>query len=273
MSDALNERDASAAGLALQAEGLGFAYPGASATFDNITLAVRPREIVCLLGGSGCGKSTLLRVLAGLQRPSRGKVAFLGAPLNEPSPRSALVFQQASLLPWLNVAANVGFGLDFAHQPKITKQAHAKRVQDAIDAVGLAGSEKRYPNALSGGMAQRVALARALARQPELLFADEPFSALDAIIRAEMQTLLVDVVHRWHSAVLLVTHDIDEAILVADRIVLMGGQPGRIVHEWQVDLPHPRLADTEAIGALRLRILAALQDVRTRAAPVTEATA
>ena len=264
--------DDAASAPALQAERLGFSYPGGAAIFSDITLAVRPREIVCLLGGSGCGKSTLLRVLAGLQRPSRGGVAFLGAPLTEPSPRSALVFQQASLLPWLNVSANVGFGLDFAHQPKIDKQAHARRVQDAIDAVGLAGSEKRYPAALSGGMAQRVALARALARQPALLFADEPFSALDAITRAEMQALLVEVVHRWHSAVLLVTHDIDEAILVADRIVLMGGQPGRIVHEWQVDLPHPRLADTAAIGALRLRILAALQDVRSPAAPLAQST-
>nr|WP_315400420.1 ABC transporter ATP-binding protein [uncultured Duganella sp.] len=264
MSAVLND---SGAGLALRAERLGFAYPGAGATFDDITLSVRPREIVCLLGGSGCGKSTLLRVLAGLQSPTRGTVSFLGAPLTAPSPRSALVFQQASLLPWLNVSANVGFGLDFTHQPKITREAHARRVQDAIDAVGLSGSEKRYPHALSGGMAQRVALARALARQPELLFADEPFSALDAITRAEMQTLLVDVVHRWHSAVLLVTHDIDEAILVADRIVLMGGQPGRIVHEWEVDLPHPRLADAEATGALRLRILAALQDVRAPSTP------
>lgn len=254
--------DSRADGWALQAQGLGFAYAGATPTFEHIDLGVRPREIVCLLGSSGCGKSTLLRVLAGLQAPSSGSLRFLGAPLTEPSPRSALVFQQASLLPWLNVTANVGFGLDFARQPKIGRAQHDQRVQDAIDAVGLAGSERRYPAALSGGMAQRVALARALARQPELLFADEPFSALDAITRADMQALLVDVVHRWHTAVLLVTHDIDEAILVADRIVLMGGQPGRIMHEWQVSLPRPRLADAEAVSALRLDILAALHGVR-----------
>jgi NitT/TauT family transport system ATP-binding protein len=257
-------------GWALQAQGLAFAYPGAAPTFSDIALAVRPREIVALLGGSGCGKSTLLRVLAGLQSPSSGGVRFLGEPLTEPSPRSALVFQQASLLPWLNVSANVGFGLGFARQPKIAREAHARRVRDAIAAVGLAGSEKRYPAALSGGMAQRVALARALAREPALLFADEPFSALDAITRADMQTLLVDVVHRWHSAVLLVTHDIDEAMLVADRIVLMGGQPGRIVREWTVGLPHPRLADTAALGALRLDILAALQGERGIPHPTLE---
>ncbi len=252
-------------GWALRAEGLAFAYAGATPTFRDITLGVRPREIVAVLGGSGCGKSTLLRVLAGLQPPSAGKLRFLGAPLAAPSPRSALVFQQASLLPWLNVTANVGFGLDFTRQPRISRQQHAQRVQDAINAVGLAGSEKRYPAALSGGMAQRVALARALARQPELLLADEPFSALDAITRAEMQTLLVDVVHRWHTAALLVTHDIDEAILVADRIVLMGGRPGGIVREWQVELARPRLADSAAVNALRLDILTALQGVRAAA--------
>jgi len=252
-------------GWALQGQDLGFAYPGAAPTFEHIDIGVRPREIVALLGGSGCGKSTLLRVLAGLQAPSSGTLTFLDAPLTAPSPHSALVFQQASLLPWLNVTANVGFGLDFSRQPKIARIAHDQRVQAAIEAVGLAGSERRYPAALSGGMAQRVALARALARQPALLFADEPFSALDAITRADMQTLLVDVVHRWHSAVLLVTHDIDEAILVADRIVLMGGQPGRIMHEWQVELPRPRLTEAQAIGALRLEILAALHGVRAAA--------
>ncbi|NYE61229.1 NitT/TauT family transport system ATP-binding protein [Duganella sp. 1224] len=264
---------APAEGWALRADGLAFAYAGGTPTFTGISLGVRPREIVALLGGSGCGKSTLLRVLAGLQPPSAGSVQFLGAPLTEPSPRSALVFQQASLLPWLNVAANVGFGLDFARQPKITRQEHGRRVHDAIAAVGLAGSEKRYPAALSGGMAQRVALARALARQPALLFADEPFSALDAITRAEMQTLLVDVVHRWHTAALLVTHDIDEAILVADRIVLMGGRPGAIVREWRVDLPRPRLADGAGVAALRLDILAALQGLRTITTTTTESIA
>jgi NitT/TauT family transport system ATP-binding protein len=253
-------------GWALHAQGLGFAYPGTAPTFEHVDLGVRPREIVALLGGSGCGKSTLLRVLAGLQAPTAGTVQFLDAPLTAPSPRSALVFQQASLLPWLNVTSNVGFGLDFSRQPHITRAEHDQRVQQAIDAVGLAGSERRYPAALSGGMAQRVALARALARQPALLFADEPFSALDAITRADMQALLVDVVRRWHSAVLLVTHDIDEALLVADRIVLMGSQPGRIVREWRVDLPHPRLAEAQALGALRLDILAALHGVRATAA-------
>jgi NitT/TauT family transport system ATP-binding protein len=247
--------------FALRAHDLSFGY-GAEAIFENVSLAVRRREIVCLLGGSGCGKSTLLRVLAGLQAPSRGTITFLDLPLTEPDPRSALVFQQASLLPWLDVAGNVGFGLDFAHQPKLGAARHAERVTQAINAVGLEGHAQRYPAALSGGMAQRVALARALAREPELLFADEPFSALDAITRTEMQTLLVDVVHRWHAAVLLVTHDIDEAILVADRIVLMGGRPGHIVREWPVAIAQPRESHASAVIELKMDILAALLALR-----------
>lgn len=248
----------------LAADALAFSYPGSGAGFDEVSLAIGRREIVCLLGGSGCGKSTLLRVLAGLETPRAGGVRFLGQPLAAPHPRSALVFQQASLLPWLNVFDNAAFGLDFRHQPKIDAETRRTRVRAALAAVGLEGRERAWPAELSGGQAQRVALARALAREPELLFADEPFSALDAITRAEMQTLLVDVVHRWHAAVLLVTHDIDEAILVADRILLMGGRPGTIRHAWTVDIPHPRDQHPEAVTALRLQILAALREAGTQ---------
>ena len=263
MNNPVVERDvvaSAAAGPAvLEAHGLSYAHAGVGTVFEGVSLSIRRREIVALLGSSGCGKSTLLRVLAGLAQPASGEVRFLGAPLAEPHPRSALVFQQASLLPWLKLADNVGFGLDFAHQPKAARAALQGRVAAAIEAVGLAGREAAWPAQLSGGMAQRAALARALAREPELLFADEPFSALDAITRAEMQALLVDVVHRWHSAVLLVTHDIDEAILVADRIVLMGGRPGHLVQAWAVDIPHPREDFPEAVTALRLSILGALR--------------
>ena len=248
--------------IALEGQNLHFGY-GKRAIFEDVSLHVRKREIVCLLGGSGCGKSTLLRVLAGLAQQEKGTVSFLGQPLNAPHPRAALVFQQASLLPWLNVVENTGFGLDFARQPVIEKSTRDHRIAVALEAVGLKGHEHVYPAQLSGGMAQRVALARALAREPEVLFADEPFSALDAITRTGMQSLLVDLVHRWQSAVLLVTHDIDEAILVADRILLMGrkaGQdgPGRIVHEWRLDIPRPRETHSSDVVALRMQILAAL---------------
>lgn len=248
---------------ALQGENLSYIHAqGQAPVFESLNLQVQPREIVGLLGGSGCGKSTLLRVLSGLARPTSGHVQFMGEALLKPHPRAALVFQQASLLPWLHVAGNVGFGLDFKHQPDLSAAVRAERVAEAIEAVGLTAHQKAYPRALSGGMAQRVALARALARQPQMLFADEPFSALDAITRAEMQALLVSLVHRWHTAALLVTHDIDEAILVADRIVLMGAQPGRLIREWVVDIPRPRESHPAQTTALRLDILDALRDGR-----------
>jgi len=243
---------------ALAAHGLRIGYRG-KAVVDDISLSIGKREIVCLLGGSGCGKSTLLRGLAGLAAPQAGSVSFLGEPLTAPHPRAALVFQQPSLLPWLDVRGNVGFGLDFARQPTTTRDQRTRRVLDAIGAVGLGQRTHAYPAQLSGGQAQRVALARALARQPELLFADEPFSALDAVTRAEMQALLVELVHRWHTAALLVTHDIDEAVLVADRILLMAGQPGRIVREWRVDIPRPRHEHAQDVIALRLDIVGALR--------------
>jgi NitT/TauT family transport system ATP-binding protein len=247
----------------LTASALGYRYrPGADPVFADIDLTIGREEIVCLLGGSGCGKSTLLRTLAALHAPDVGQISFMGQIVTAPHPRAAMVFQQPSLLPWLSVTGNVGFGLDFAHQPDLTRAERAERIAHAIEAVGLAGKASAYPAQLSGGMAQRVALARALARQPHLLFADEPFSALDAITRADMQALLLKLVREWRSAVLLVTHDIDEAMAVADRIVLMGGHPGRIVRAWHV----PRKADNPAALAdahdhLRRDVLHALQGV------------
>ncbi len=262
----------------LEARDLSFGYArGRDAVFEKVSLEVAPREIVCLLGGSGCGKSTLLRTLAHLEAPAAGRasgqIRFLGEPLAAPHPRAAMVFQQPGLLPWLDAARNVGFGLGFARQPRLERARREQRVQDALAAVGLAGQGGLYPSQLSGGMAQRVALARALAREPVLLLADEPFSALDAITRAEMQDLLVELVHRWQTAALLVTHDIDDAILVGDRILLMGGAPGRIVREWCVPAQRPRTADAAAFTALRLDILAALHTARAAgtapAAPVS----
>ncbi|XAH25774.1 ABC transporter ATP-binding protein [Xylophilus sp. GW821-FHT01B05] len=253
----------------LQARDLSFGYNARSPVFAGVSLQVAPREIVCLLGGSGCGKSTLLRVLGRLEDPggahTTGEVHFMDQPLRAPHPRAALVFQQPSLLPWLDTARNAGFGLDFASQPPVGRAELRRRVDEALAAVGLAGQGGLYPRQLSGGMAQRVALARALAREPLLLLADEPFSALDAITRTEMQELLVALVHRWQTATLLVTHDIDEAIAVGDRILLMGtvsGQPARIVREWRVDIGRPREADPVAVTALRLDILAALNGAR-----------
>jgi len=251
----------------LRAERVAFAYDNGRMIFNDVSLQIQRREIVVLLGGSGCGKSTLLRLLAGLDSAKRGQVYFMDEPIDRPHPRSALVFQQPSLLPWLPVADNVAYGLNFKHQPKISATERKQRVQEALDAVGLTQHNRSWPAQLSGGMAQRVALARALARKPELLFADEPFSALDAISRAEMQRLLVQLVHRWNTAVLLVTHDIDEALMVADRIILMGGSPGRIYREWQCDQAHPRNERDSATAAMRDDILHNLHQINAAHKP------
>lgn len=235
----------------LDAQDLGFAHPGAAPLFSGLSLAVQPREVVVLVGASGCGKSSLLRVLAGLSPPQHGRVAMDGAPLTAPHPRAALLFQQPSLLPWLRVQDNVAFGLDFEHQPHLSREQRGERVRTALQAVGLADAARRWPAELSGGMAQRVALARALAREPLLLLADEPFSALDAITRAEMQALLLDVVHRFGTAVLLVTHDLDEALALADRVLLMGR--GGLVATWTLPVSPAERA------ALRPALIDALQ--------------
>jgi NitT/TauT family transport system ATP-binding protein len=251
----------------IEGRGLRFGYGGAQPLFTGVDLQVGRREIVCLLGESGGGKSSLLRLLAGLEQAQGGSVHCNGQPLHGPRPEGALVFQQPSLLPWLDVAGNVAFGLDFRHQPRLPKQQQQERVAATLAAVGLAGKERLYPSQLSGGMAQRVALARALARRPQVLFADEPFSALDALTRADMQDLLVDLVHRWDSAVLFVTHDIDEALRIADRIVLLAGQPAGIAASWTLPTRRPREADGENFARLRLEIWQALHRQRRPADP------
>jgi NitT/TauT family transport system ATP-binding protein len=251
----------------LQAQGLSYAYADHFAVFSGVSLQVRPGEIVALLGSSGCGKSTLLRTLSGLVPVQAGQVRFLGEPITRPHPRAALIFQNASLLPWRDVRSNVAFGLNFKRQPRLTPQERRRRVADALQVVGLSEYEYRYPAQLSGGQAQRVALARALTRQPALLFADEPFAALDAITRAQMQTLLVEVARHWQAAVLLVTHDIDEAIVVADRILLMDREaqkPARILKEWTVNIERPREGRAHAATELHFEILDALQSRRSR---------
>lgn len=225
----------------------------------DFSMQVRAGEIVAVLGPSGVGKSTLLRVLAGLKQPSAGDVRLHDKPVTGPHPRLSFMFQDPSLLPWLNVEANVGFGLDFRSQPQLDKAARRQRVLDALAEVRLSDASRLYPRELSGGMAQRVALARSLARQPELLLLDEPFSALDEVIRADMQQLLLEVCQRHRTAVVMITHDIDEALLLADRVVLLGGTPGRLLHEWTPAEPRPRNAASEELARMRLDILQTLQ--------------
>jgi len=246
----------------LVARQLAFSYGGAP-VFSGVDLNIAPREIVCLIGASGCGKSTLLRLLAGLAEPSAGTVAVDDENGAKRAAKASVVFQSPALLPWLTVAENVGFGLDFACRPQAPKAARAERIARALDQVGLTEHARKKPHALSGGMAQRVALARALARDPEIIYLDEPFSALDAITRESMQDLLLDLAHQQRSAALLVTHDIDEALRIGDRVLLLAGTPARIVGEWRPEGRAPRQHRSTALNAMREEILNSLSDPAT----------
>lgn len=250
----------------LQASAIALAYPDAHGpmrcVLRDFSLDVAASETVVLLGPSGAGKSSLLRVLAGLQQPHSGSLKLFSQPVRAPHPRAAFVFQQAALLPWLNVRRNVAFGLDFRHQPRLDKAEQQARVDAAIAEVGLSHAAHYRPSQLSGGMAQRVALARALARAPQLLLLDEPFGALDAMTRSDMQHLLHQVTTHHRTATVLVTHDIDEALLLAKRIVLIGRTPARVIGQWHLPQPFSQRQNANTLRTLRADILAALDDAR-----------
>ena len=247
-------------GHVLAAQGIELRYGEAPVpVLTGFDITLRPGEVIAILGPSGVGKSSLLRVLGGLQIPNSGLVTMRGEPLQSVDPRVAVVFQDPRLLPWLSLEANVAFGLDFKHQPKLSRDERQARVDTAIAEVGLSHARRLYPAALSGGMAQRTALARCLARKPEILLLDEPFGALDEVTRSEMQELLLKVVDDFGTAALLVTHDIDEALLLADRVVLLGGSPARQIGFWDVSLPKPRQDYVAELGALRIDIVQILR--------------
>jgi ABC-type nitrate/sulfonate/bicarbonate transport system ATPase subunit len=222
---------------------------------DDVSAAIADGEFVCIVGPSGCGKSTLLNVVGGLVRANTGDVMVDGRPVAGPGPDRGMVFQSYTLYPWLTVRNNIEFGLKLARIPS----AERRRVSDRlIELVQLAGFADAYPKALSGGMRQRVAIARSLANNPRVLLMDEPFGALDAQTRALMQELLLDVWSRDGRTVIFVTHDIDEAIFLADRVLIMSRRPGRIRRELPVPLPRPRdytVLATPEFAALKRQVL------------------
>lgn len=194
-------------------------------------------EFRVLLGPSGCGKSTILRLIAGLDRPDTGEVLVNGQPVRGPARDRGMVFQKYTSFPWLTVEENVGYGLKINGVPAAERRSI---VAELIEAVGLRGFEKAYPHTLSGGMQQRVAIARTLALRPQVILMDEPFGALDAQTRAGMQELLLKIWEETANTILFVTHDVDEAIYLGDRIYVMSARPGTIMEELAVPFPHPR---------------------------------
>lgn len=232
----------------LTARDLTLSYPRSREhVFEELTLTLRAGEVVSVLGQSGVGKSSLLRVLAGLVAPQRGEVRVRGERVAGPSPQVALAFQDARLLPWLSLEENVRFGLDFRRSTKLSRHERRARVDAAIEHVGLSHARRKAPSELSGGMAQRAAFARCLARHPDVLLLDEPFAALDEVTRRDMQTLVLELARTKQTAILLSTHDIDEALRLSDRILLLRGRPARLAHTWTLEARSPaRTADTRA---------------------------
>ncbi|HZY73211.1 MAG TPA: ABC transporter ATP-binding protein [Edaphobacter sp.] len=202
---------------------------------NDINLEVGDGEFVCLLGPSGCGKSTLLNAMAGFLTPTSGAVKVDGEVVQGPDPRRIFVFQERGVFPWLTVEGNIGFGLF-----KLPREERERRVTHYIDMVGLKGFEKTYPPELSGGMKQRLEVARALAVNPDMLFLDEPFGALDSITRLIMRGELLRIWEAERKTIIFVTHDIDEAVQLADRVVVMSARPAKIQQIVTIDIPHPR---------------------------------
>jgi NitT/TauT family transport system ATP-binding protein len=211
---------------------------------DAISLAVDAGEFVCILGPSGCGKSTLLNIAGGFVDPIEGEVSIDGERVTGPDPRRIFVFQERGVFPWLTVEENIGFGL--FSMPGEEKRA---RISYYVQLVGLSGFEKSYPRELSGGMKQRLEVARALAVNPDVLYLDEPFGALDSITRLQMRRELLRIWEAERKTILFVTHDIEESVQLADRVVVLSARPGRVRRIVDIDIPHPRdLSDPRYIA-------------------------
>ena len=221
-------------------------------TFEQVNIEADPGEALVIIGRSGCGKSTLLHILAGLLDKTSGIVRLDEKDVTEPSPHWVMMFQAPHLFPWMTVEQNVGTGLRFAHWPA---EKMKKRVTEVINLVSLDEYAQNNTQDLSGGQQQRVALARSLAMEPDLLLLDEPFSALDAFTRATLQKDVRAISKQLGFNLVMVTHDIDEAVIMADRALVMAGSPGKIVHDFKVDLDDPRERQAPNVQAMRVRLM------------------
>ncbi|MFT4084906.1 MAG: ABC transporter ATP-binding protein [Nocardioides sp.] len=233
-------RPSTAAKISLR--GVGKEFPAAAGgrvfrALGEVSLDVADGEFVTVVGPSGCGKSTLLNILAGLEQPTSGEALVDGVPVRGPGPERGVIFQQYALFPWLSVRKNVEFGLKTLGVPQ---QERADRVDHYLSMVGLDAFADRLPKALSGGMKQRCAIARAYAVHPEILLMDEPFGAVDALTRVRLQEQLLATWSQEQRTVLFITHDVDEAVFLANRVVVMAADPGRLQEVIEIDLPHPR---------------------------------
>lgn len=238
----------------LELDSLTKVYPNGHLALSNFALTIKPGEIVGIVGGSGCGKSTLLRLIAGLDRPTGGEVRLNGDEVGAPRPEIGMVFQEPRLMPWLSIEGNVAFGI--RHLPRAEQR---RRVEETLTRVGLGRFAGHWPRELSGGMAQRTALARALVGRPSVLLLDEPFSALDALTRLDLQEHVLELWAYDHPTLILVTHDIEEALVLSDRVVVMRGHPGHIHVTVAPGLPRPRHRADVHFQQWKTRLLAELR--------------
>jgi NitT/TauT family transport system ATP-binding protein len=238
---------------AVELRDLWMTFPGKTAdkpvqVLERVNITVKPGELVCIVGPSGCGKSTLLNIVGGFLEPSRGQALVEGKPVHGPDPRRIFVFQENGIFPWLTVRDNISFGLRKDDPKRDELVAHY------VDMVGLKGFEASYPRELSGGMRQRVEIARALAASPDLIYMDEPFGALDFLTRLKMRMDLIRIWQAERKTILFVTHDIEEAVQLADRVVVMSRRPATVQEVVPIDLPRPRDLDSPGYLAARDRI-------------------
>ncbi len=238
--------------MKLEVRGVEMVFPGPPAmrVLEPVDLDVREGEFICLLGPSGCGKSTFLQIVAGFIKPTKGTVVIDGRPVAGPDRKRIFVFQERGVFPWLTVEQNIAFGL-----ADLPRDERAKRVKDHVELVGLTGFERAYPHELSGGMKQRVEVARALAVDPDMLFLDEPFGALDSMTRLTMRSELLRIWQAAKKTIIFVTHDVEESVQLADRVVVMSARPAKIQRIVEIDIPRPRELSSARYLELRDGIL------------------